>query len=104
MNATSSKLAASSNVLQNPSSRLDEVLVLLGKAKVEEHESAELKCIPDFRVNPNFATVLALERWLEEIVTFCTNPKELGISCIDQLSTYLMRTLVTMLPSTEIYN
>ena len=97
-------MAASSNVLQNPSSRLDEVLVLLGKAKVEEHESPELKRIPDFRVNPNFPTVLALERWLEEIVTFCTNPKELGISCIDQLSTYLMRTLVTMLPSTEIYN
>ena len=97
-------MAASSNVLQNPSSRLDEVLVLLGKAKVEEHGSPELKRIPDFRVNPNFPTVLALERWLEEIVTFCTNPKELGISCINQLSIHLLRTFVTLLPPTENYN
>ena len=97
-------MAALSDVSQSSLRRLDEALVLLGKAKVEEHESLELKFIPDFRVHPNFSTVLALEIWLEEIVTFCTNPKQFGISCIDQLSIYLLRTLVTMLPPTEIYN
>ena len=97
-------MAALSDVSQSSLKRLDEALVLLGKAKVEEHESLELKFIPDFRVHSNFSTVLALEIWLEEIVKFCTNPKEFGISCIDQLSIYLLRTLVTMLPPTEIYN
>ena len=43
-----------------------------------------MKFIRDFRVHPNFSTVLALERQLEEIVTFCTNPKEFSIFCIDQ--------------------
>ena len=61
--ATSNKLAALSNVSQNSSRRLDEALVLLEKAKVEEDESAELKFIRDFRVHPKISTVLALERW-----------------------------------------
>ena len=39
-----------------------------------------------------------------KIVTFCTSPKEFDISCINQLSIYLLRTLVTLLPPTEIYN
>ena len=73
--ATSKKSTTSSNVSQSSSTKLDEVWVLLEKAKVEEDESAELKFIRDFRVHPNFSTVLALERQLEEIVTFCTNPK-----------------------------
>ena len=81
--ATSKKSTASSNVSQSSSTKLDEVWVLLEKAKVEEDESAELKFIRDFRVHPNFSTVLALERQLEEIVTFCTNPKEFSIFCID---------------------
>ena len=45
-------MAALSNVSQNPSRKLDEALVLLEKAKVEEDESAELKFIRDFRVHP----------------------------------------------------
>ena len=81
--ATSKKSTTSSNVSQSSSTKLDEVWVLLEKAKVEEDESAELKFIRDFRVHPNFSTVLALERQLEEIVTFCTNPKEFSIFCID---------------------
>ena len=43
--ATSKKSAASSNISQNSSTKLDEVWVLLEKAKVEEDESAELKFI-----------------------------------------------------------
>ena len=81
--ATSKKSTTSSNVSQSSSTKLDEVWVLLEKAKVEEDESAELKFIRDFRVHPNFSTVLALERQLEEIVTFCTNLKEFSIFCID---------------------
>ena len=50
--------------------------IIIEKAKVEEDESAELKFIRDLRVHPKFSTVLALERRLEEIVTFCTDPKE----------------------------
>ena len=61
--ATSNKLAALSNVSQNPSRKLDKALVLLEKAKVEEDESAELKFIRNFRVHPKISTVLALERW-----------------------------------------
>ena len=56
-------MAALSNVSQNSSRRLDEALVLLEKAKVEEDESAELKFIRDFRVHPKISTVLALESW-----------------------------------------
>ena len=56
-------MAALSNVSQNPSRKLDEPLVLLEKAKVEEDESAKLKLIQDFRVNSKISTVLALERW-----------------------------------------
>ena len=73
-------MAALSNVSQNPSRKLDEALVLLEKAKVEEDESAELKFIWDFKVHPKISTALAFERRLEEIVTFCSNPKELDIS------------------------
>ena len=58
-------------------------MVLLEKSKVEEDESAELEFIRDFRVHPKFSTGLALERQLEETVTFCTNPKEFSIFCID---------------------
>ena len=81
--ATFKKPTTSSKVSQSSSTKLDEVWILLEKAKVEEDESAELKFIRDFRVHPNFSTVLALERQLEEIVTFCTNPKEFSIFCID---------------------
>ena len=81
--ATSKKSTTSSNVSQNSSTKLDEVWVLLEKPKVKEDESAELKFIRDFRSHLNFSTVLALERQLEEIVTFCTNPKEFSIICID---------------------
>ena len=80
--ATSKKSTTSSNVCQNSSTRLDEVWVLLEKVKVEEDESAELKFIRDFRVHPNFSTVLALEKQLEEITTFCTKPKEFSNFCI----------------------
>ena len=71
------------NMSQSSSRKLDKVWVLLEKAKVEEDESAELKFIQDFRVDPNFSTVLALVRQREELVTFCTNPKEFSIFCID---------------------
>ena len=81
--ATFKKPTTSSKVSQSSSTKLDEVWILLEKAKVEEDESAELKFIGGFRVHPNFSTVLALERQLEEIVTFCTNPKEFSIFCID---------------------
>ena len=56
-------MAALSNVSQNPSRKLDEALVLLEKAKVEEDESAELKFIRNFRGHPKISTILALERW-----------------------------------------
>ena len=56
-------MAALSNVSQNPSRKLDEALVYLKKAKVEEDESAELIFIRDFTVHPEISTVLALERW-----------------------------------------
>ena len=46
---------------QSSSKKLDKVWVLLEKAKVEEDESAELEFIQDFRVDPNFSSVLALE-------------------------------------------
>ena len=71
------RATTSSNVSQNCSTKLDEFWVFLERAKVEEDESAELKFIRDFRVHSNFSTVLTLERQLEEIDTFCTNPKEL---------------------------
>ena len=69
-------MTTSSNVSQSSSTNLDEVWVLLEKAKVEKDKSAEIKFIQNFRVHPNFLTVLPLERQLEEIVTFCTKPKE----------------------------
>ena len=56
-------MASLSNVSQNSSRKLDEALVLLQKAKVEEDESAEIKFTRDFRVHPKISTVLALERW-----------------------------------------
>ena len=49
------------NMSQSSSKKLDKVWVLLEKAKVEEDESAELEFIQDFRVDPNFSSVLALE-------------------------------------------
>ena len=84
--ATSRKLTTSSNVSQSSSTKLDEVWVLLEKAKVEKDESAEFKFIQNFRVHPNFSTVLPLERQLEEIVTFCTDPKEFINFYIDPTS------------------
>ena len=80
---TSENSTTSSNVSQNSSTRLNKVWVLLEKAKVKDDESTELKFIRDFRVHPNFSTVPALERQLEEIVMFCTNPKKFNIFCSD---------------------
>ena len=57
--------------------------VILGKAKKEEVEFSELKFIRDFRVHPSFSVVLSLEQQLDDVVNFCTNPKEFGVFSID---------------------
>ena len=49
------------------------------KAKKEEVEFPELKFIPDFRMHHNISAVLSLERQLDDVVNFCTNPKEFSI-------------------------
>ena len=72
-------------------------LVILEKAKVEEDESAELKFIRDLRVHTNFSTVLALESRLEEIVTFCTNPKEFSTLCIDPTSNIFIENFLLLI-------
>ena len=71
------------NMSESSSKKLVEVWFLLEKGKEEEDQAAELKFVQDFRVHPNFSTVLALERQLEKLVTFCTNPKEFSIFSID---------------------
>ena len=42
-----------------------------------------MKFIRDIRVHLNFPPALALERRLEKIVRFCSNPKDFSIFCID---------------------
>ena len=71
------------NMSESSSKELVEVWFLLEKGKEEEDQAAELELVQDFRVHQNFSTVLALERQLEKLVTFCTNPKEFGIFSID---------------------
>ena len=39
--------------------------------------------IGECRVHPDFLVVLALDRQLEELVQFCTNPQEISIFCAD---------------------
>ena len=57
--------------------------VILEKAKKEEVEFSELKFIRDFRMHPSFSVVLSLERQLDDLVNFCTNPKEFSVFSID---------------------
>ena len=57
----------------------DEVWVILEKTKKEEVEFSELKFIRDFRVHPSFSVVISLERQLDDVVNFCTNPKEFSL-------------------------
>ena len=49
----------------------------------EEVEFSKLKLIRDFRVHPNFSDVLSLERQLDDVVNFSTNPKEFSVFSID---------------------
>ena len=57
--------------------------VILEKAKKEEVESPALKFIGDFRVNPSFSVVLSLERQIDDVVNFRTNPTEFTVFSID---------------------
>ena len=42
-------------------------------------EFSQLKFIRDFRVHPSFSVVISLERQLNDVVNFCTNPKEFSV-------------------------
>ena len=57
--------------------------VILEKAKKEELEFPELKLNRDVRVHPSLPVVLSLERQLDDVVNFCTNPKEFSVISID---------------------
>ena len=57
--------------------------VILEKAKKEEVESPAIKFIGDFRVNPSFSVVLSLERQIDDVVNFRTNPTEFTVFSID---------------------
>ena len=61
----------------------DGMWVILEKANKEEVEFLELKFILDFRMHPSFSVVLSLERQLDDLVNFCTNPKEFSVFSID---------------------
>ena len=41
-------------------------------------------------MHPSFSVVLSLERQLDDLVNFCTNPKEFSVFSIDPALTYLM--------------
>ena len=60
----------------------DEVWVILEKTK-KEVKFSEQKFIRDFRVHPSFSVVLSLERQLDDVVNFCTNPEEVIVFSID---------------------
>ena len=49
----------------------------------EEVEFSKLKLIRDFRVHRNFSDVFSLERQLDDVVNFSTNPKEFSVFSID---------------------
>ena len=55
----------------------------LEKAMKEEVEFSKLILIQDFKVHPNFSVVLSLERQLDDVVNFSTNPKEFSVFSID---------------------
>ena len=57
--------------------------VILEKAKKEEVESPAIKFIGDFRVNPSFSVVLSLERQIDDVVNFRTNPIEFTVFSTD---------------------
>ena len=61
----------------------DGMWVILEKANKEEVEFLELKFILDFRMHPSFSVVLSLERQLDDLVNFCTNPKEFSVFSTD---------------------
>ena len=61
----------------------DEVWVISEKTKKEKVEFSKLKFIRDFRVHSNFSVVLYLERQLDDVVNFSTNPKEFSVFGID---------------------
>ena len=81
----------------------DEVWVILEKAKKEEVEFSELKFIRDFRMHPSVSVVLPLERQLDDLVNFCTNPKELSVFSIDPAFN-IFNDNISLTVTTEILN
>ena len=75
--------AAKSSTWNGSVREQDEVWVILEKAKKQEVESPALKFIGDFRVNPGFSVVLSLERQIDDVVNFRTNPIEFTVFSID---------------------
>ena len=68
--------------------------VNLEKAKKEEVECPELKFVPDFRMHHNISAVLSLERQLDDVVNFCTNPKEFSVFSNGSASTCIFSSSV----------
>ena len=63
--------------------QLDELWVLLEKAKRDEIGEGQVPFIRECRVHPDFLTVLAHDQQLVELKLFCTNPVEFCVFAID---------------------
>ena len=57
----------------------DTTWMLLQKTKREESIAKSSMSIGECRVHPDFLSVVALDRQLEELVQFCTNLQEISI-------------------------
>ena len=63
--------------------QLDELWVLLEKAKRDEIGEGQAPFICECRVHPDFLTVLAHDQQLAELELFCTNPVEFCVFATD---------------------
>ena len=63
--------------------QLDDLWVLLEKAKRDEIEEGQAPFIRECCVHPDFLTVLAHDQQLVELELFCTNPVEFCVFAID---------------------
>ena len=63
--------------------KLDNLWMLLERARQKEENSLQEKLIRECRVHPNLLVILTNDRQLQELEHFCTNPSEFCVFSVD---------------------
>ncbi len=74
---------ARDEIVKKGSTIADDIWIMLERAKREEQDSKGSIFIRECKIHPDLFLVLANDRQLKDLVTFCTNPREFSVFAID---------------------